>query len=267
MSHMPNAPLVYTLGVVRFPRVPEFEKFTDKFFSQIRLQYPYDEKFEQGTMRAVFDGNGFSLRQEKKTIWQYLSVNKDCGFLLNDESICFHTSNYKDSKTFLGRFKFGLDRLASVPEIGIELITMLGIRYIDLVIPEDGKTLPDYLEEWVLPKESPNVGMQILEGAYLAKYKTEMGHLNFQAARNPESIIPPDLHSPFLMKNGWIKERPQHDNFAAIDTDHITQPTEPNNKFDSAEIIDTLDRLHLIPKEVFAALGTNEAKKFWRNET
>lgn len=266
MSHMPNAPLIYTIGIVRFPRVPDFEKFTDKFFAAIRTQYPYDEKFKQVSLKPTMMDAGFSLQTVEKSIWQYLSVNKDCGFLLTDESICFHTSNYKDSKTFLDRFQFGLSRLIEIPDIGIELITMLGIRYIDLVIPDEGKELSDYLKEWTLPKESPDVDMKIHEGAYLAKYKTGMGHLNFQAARNPEGIIPPDLHSPFLVKNGWIKEAPAHGNFAVIDTDHVSSPLEPNNKFDPIEIVKKLGELHIIPKQVFAALGTPEAMEYWRKE-
>lgn len=264
MSHMPNAPLIYTIAVVRFPRVPNFEKFIDKFFEKIRTQYPHDKKFNHVSMKASMSDAGFSLEPFEKIIWQYLSVNKDCGFLLTDESVCFHTSNYKDSKTFLERFQFGLSRLIEVPEIGINLVTMLGIRYIDLVIPEEGKKLSDYLEEWTLPKESPEVKMQIQEGAYLAKYKTDMGHLNFQAARNPESIFPPDLRSPFLIENGWFKEPPQDRDFAVIDTDHITYLEEPNHKFEPNEIIKNLDALHIIPKQVFAALGTPDAIKYWR---
>ncbi|MGH1457208.1 MAG: TIGR04255 family protein [Alphaproteobacteria bacterium] len=266
MSHMPNAPLVYTIAVVRFPRVPEFETFPDKFFAQVREHYPHDKKFQHVTMKASITDEGVTMEKVDKPVWQYLSPNKDCGFLLADDSICFHTSSYIDSKAFLDRFEFGLSRLVDIPEIGIKFINMLGIRYIDLVVPEEGKNLDAYLQEWTLPKERPDVDMEILEGAYLAKYKTDMGHLNFQAARNPQNIIPPDLHSPFLVQNGWIKECPKGLNFAVIDTDHVTYPTEPNNKFSSKEIVKKLDELHMIPKQVFAALGTPEAMEYWRKE-
>ena len=99
MTHMPNAPLIYTLGVVRFTRVPEFEKFAEQFFTNIRApHYPYDEKFDQVSTIAQFGIGGINLKEDRKVIWQYLSPNKDCGFLIGDDMICFHTSKYIDFK-------------------------------------------------------------------------------------------------------------------------------------------------------------------------
>lgn len=266
MAHMPNAPLIYTLGLVRFPRVPEFEQFPDKFFAQIRKQYPYDEKFNQATMRADFGPNGITMHQDNKLVWQYLSENKDCGFLLGDEMICFHTSNYIDSKKFLERFLFGLTRLVAIKELGLNLVTAIGIRYLDLVVPQEGKALSEYLQDWVIPKENPVEGVSIQEGAYLAKYRTEIGTLNFQAIRNPVTLFPPDLQSPFLQKNGWFVEAPQVDEFAVIDTDHHAQLSEANNKFDPDSIVKMMDELHTIPKKIFESLGTPEAIRYWKGE-
>ncbi len=263
MAHMPNAPLIYTLGIVRFPRVPDFHKYPDRFFEQIRKQYPYDEKFKNVTMSADFGPNGVTLNQNEKDIWQYLSENKDCGFLLSDDMIAFHTSNYIDSTKFLERFKFGLGKLVGVEGLGVTLITSLGIRYLDLVVPEDSSPLTEYVEGWVLPKDNPVEGVAIQEGAYMAKYRTDMGFLNFQAVRNPESLFPPDLQSPFLHKNGWFKEKPSSGDFAVIDTDHVMEVSGLNNKFDPDQIVRNLDSLHVIPKRIFAALGTTKAKNYW----
>ena len=266
-SHLPNAPLIYTLGVVRFTRVPEFEKYAEKFFSKIRDQYPYDDKFDQTIMSAQVEPSGVKVRHDLKVMWQYLSVNKDCGFLLGDDMICFHTCNYQDSKKFLGRFKFGLKRLISIEGIGIDYITALGIRYIDLVVPEKDKKLSDYVESWVLPKETPDMGLEIMEGAYLAKYKTKLGYLNFQAVRNPDSLVPPDLQSPSLQKNGWLNNLRSNDtnDCVVIDTDHHMQFDADNNKFEVDKIIANLDELHLIPKKIFQEFGTKEAMKYWNS--
>lgn len=266
MAHMSNAPLIYTIGVVRFPRVPEFSKYPDKFFGQIRKQYPYDEKFNHTTMSADFGPNGVTLTPNNKDIWQYLSENKDCGFLLSDDMIAFHTSNYKDSARFIERFKFGLATLAEVEDLDVSLITSLGIRYLDLVIPKNGGLLTEYLEEWVLPKDNPVAGVAIREGAYMAKYSTNMGYLNFQAIRNPETLFPPDLQSQFLHKNGWLKAKPTCDDFAVIDTDHVMVVSEANNKFDPEQIAGNLDKLHIISKQIFGALGTEKAKKYWNSK-
>ena len=262
MSFLPSAPLIYTLAVVKFPRIPEIERFTDKFFSVIRSAYPHDEKANQATLSAELGQNGLIVKQETKVVWQYLSVNKDCGFILAEDFISFHTNNYLGSTKFLERFKFGLSRLHSIPELALEYVTGMGIRYLDLIAPQNGEPLSKYLAEWVLPRESPIEGIKILEGAYIAKYKTDMGHLSFQAIRNPQSLFPPDLQSAFLQKNGWVRERPQNGEFAIVDTDHFSELAS-THAFDVDWIIKRIDELHLIPKNVFASFGTEEAKKLW----
>ena len=61
--------------------------------------------------------------------------------------------------------------------------------------------------------------MSIIEGAYVARYKTEVGELRLQSLRNPQFTLPPELQSPLIVKNGWIRNRPGTD-FALVDIDH-----------------------------------------------
>jgi uncharacterized protein (TIGR04255 family) len=266
MPNMPNAPLIYTIGMVKFPRNPDIGQSIDKFFSRIRNDYPYDTEIEQKGVSIVMTKEGPQFKAQSKTSWQYLSTQKNWAFILGDDYFCLHTNSYLDSKDFLDKFRVGISEFAQVQEFGIKLITSLGIRYVDLVIPERKEhKLTDYLAEWVLPIESPIQDMTIVQGTYLAKYKTRLGTLNFQAIRNPERLIPPDLDASILEENGWANSMPQDREYVVIDTDHICSLESPM-EMDVDWIVRQMDQLHLIPKKVFEAFGTPKAIEYWNRE-
>lgn len=41
MTALKNAPLIYTLGMIQFPKVPGIERFIDLFLDKIRNEYPH----------------------------------------------------------------------------------------------------------------------------------------------------------------------------------------------------------------------------------
>ena len=55
MSNMPNAPLVYTIGVVRFPRVPAITKYLDDILEVLRSTYPQPDKIIYQIVRGNID--------------------------------------------------------------------------------------------------------------------------------------------------------------------------------------------------------------------
>lgn len=264
MPQLLNAPLVYTIALVRFPRIPNVEEFSDLFFSQIREHYPHDGLFVQDLVDAEIGPNGLQLRQDKRQIWQYLAPERNCGFLLANDCLCFHTNAYKDSKIFLQRFQYGLNKLQQLEGINLNYINVLGYRYVDLVTPTEESTLSDHLESWVLPKDFLSPEVEIQEGIYIAKYKTKIGTLNFQAIKNPGITLPPDLQTNFMDANKWIPQRPSTD-FAVIDTDHYSEFKQ--QAFDVDFIISHLNELHIVPsKVIFEAIGTKKAKKHWEGQ-
>ncbi len=169
---------------------------------------------------------------------------------------------YRDFPDFSNRFQKGVEPLLKVPGIGIDWVTALGIRYVNLVIAKAPHTLNDYVDSWALPIEPPRSQLSIIEGAYVARYTTSVGELRLQSLRNPQYTLPPELQSPLIVKNGWIQNRPATD-FALIDIDHsITFPQPLSMK--TKEILKHLQDLRDISKEVFTSVGTEFAHKAWR---
>jgi uncharacterized protein (TIGR04255 family) len=261
MANLKNAPLIYTLGMINFPRVPNIERFTDKFLDLIRSEYPLGDDISMPVFSANVGPEGIHVGQQETKIWQFASVDRAWGFVLTDQALCLHTSCYHDFADFSSRYEFGIKALLNIPEIGIKWISAVGIRYVDLVVSQPDEELSKYLQSWVLPVEPPSSPLEILDGAYIARYKTNLGEFRLQALRCPQFTLPPELQSPLTVKNGWVKNRPDTD-FALIDTDHSLAFNPPVN-INADDALTTLSKLHDVSKAIFNSIGTSFAKNLW----
>jgi uncharacterized protein (TIGR04255 family) len=257
VSNMPSAPLVYTIGVIRFPRIPDIGRFASAFLSAIRGTYPQFDEIALNFVRANFTVSPEGKAQiesrdnrESKT-FQFASPDKTWAFILSEELFALHTSKYLDHDDFVRRFREGLQCLLGIPGLGMEWIEAIGFRYVDLVKPLVGELLEDYLNKWVLPPTPEvDVKMELVQGMYVALYRTEDGDLRFQSLRKPPMTLPLDLNTPLVQKNGWATDTPEGD-FALIDIDQIC------SKF--------LD-LRLASRKLFDQAGTEHAMSVWRKE-
>jgi uncharacterized protein (TIGR04255 family) len=261
MTALKNTPLIYTLGMIQFPKVPGIERFIDPFLDKIRNEYPLVDEVKVPVFNADFSPQGIQIGQYESKLWQFMSVDRKWGFILTEQALCLHTVDYRDFSNFSNHFQKGLEAFLKVPGIGIDWVTALGIRYVNLVVAKGNHSLKDYLDSWVLPTEPPRSQLSIIEGAYVARYKTDIGELRLQSMRNPQYTLPPELQSPLIVKNGWIQSRPETD-FALIDIDHsitFSQPASMKTK----EILKHLKELRGISKEVFISVGTKFSHAAW----
>lgn len=258
-----NAPLIYTIGAIHFPRIPNFARFVDGIFERIRASYPqFDPTIQTSWTTAIGSDNNIRVTQSETPLWQFADAARTWGVVLSDASICLHTAHYDGFDDFVGRYETIIDALLNVPELNINITTGIGFRYVDMIVPKEGETLKDYLHSWVLPTEPPKTSSKLIEGIYVARCKTEIGEVRFSAFRNPPFTLPPDLQSGLVEKNGWLKLQPKIE-FALIDTDHFVQYTraEPLSKEFAVRILKDLRR---VGREIFDQVGTEKALETWR---
>jgi uncharacterized protein (TIGR04255 family) len=270
MPNMQNAPLIYTVAVVRFPRVPGIGKYADALLDAVRGTYPQFDEFTLSFVRANInltpDATSEIDRGESKML-QFAAPDRKWALLLTEEIFALHTSAYFDNEDFVARFKDGLRAILGVAELRIEWMEAIGFRYINLVQPRPGEALGDYLQTWVLPPK-PDIEdeeIDLLQGVYVGAYRTRFGELRFQSLRKPPVAFPIDLNNPAVEKNGWMLPPPDGD-FAIMDIDHgrHINPLEPIN----VEVIgNTLRSLRSISIKLFDQTGTEYAKKIWRGES
>ena len=263
MTNLKKAPLIYTLGMINFPQVPDIKRFKDKFFDKIRRDYPLPDEVKVRVVNTGFSAEGVHLSQQENELWQFSSIDKKWGIILTDQSLCIHTIEYYDFLNFSDRFEKNLSALLEVPTIDIEWMTSIGFRYVNLIETQDNETLDKYILSWVLPEIPPQDSLSIIEGAYFARYQTTIGELRLQALRKPPFTLPIELQSPLTIKNGWLKTRPENE-FAIVDIDHSAVCNECSMSIPNA--LEKLGNLRKQAKTVFNSIGTPFAKKYWGEE-
>lgn len=263
MSHMKNAPLIYTIGMIQFPRVPDFERFIDGFMELVRKDYPLDDRWMAQTFNAQISSEGIKMEPLETKLWQLASIDRKWGFVLNEQALFLHTSHYHDFANFLKRFEVGITALINVASINIKWMSSVGIRYVNMISTAKGTSLEEYLKPWILPSGSAPMSLEVIQGIHTVRYKTKFGGLRLQALHNPTFTLPPELNSPFIVKNGWIKDKPTTE-FALIDIDHVTTWQNPLI-FDEKEALNALTNLRGISRTIFDSIGTTKAMKIWED--
>ena len=167
MTALKHAPLIYTLGMIQFPKVPGIGRFIDLFLDKIRNEYPLVHEVKVPVFNADFSPQGIQIGQHESKLWQFMSIDRQWGFILTEQALCLHTVDYRDFSNFSSHFQKGLETFLKVPGISIDWVTALGIRYVNLVVTKANHPLKDYLDSWVLPTEPPRSQLSIIEGAYV----------------------------------------------------------------------------------------------------
>lgn len=265
MTNLPHAPLVYTLGVVHFPGVPEVQRFVPAFHDAIRAAYPFSQATSLPQVSVAMSPDGLRLDQHVAPIWQFASPDRTWAFILTPQLLALHTTAYRDHRDFADKLRYGLERLLRVEAVGIAYVEAVGVRYVDRVVPRDGERLSAYLKQSVLPPEFDELpALRIAEGVYVSRYLTDVGELRFQVLRNPPTVLPPELESPLTQQNGWTIERPTGD-FAVIDIDYGSRFAPPK-PMDVDFVCDHILALRGLAKAVFENIGTAHAMRVWKGE-
>ncbi len=262
---MLNAPLRYTLAMLRFPKVISVEKYVGAFQDHVRSDYPlFSEKISQGYELKVEDGGAqVSTRVEK--LWQFSSAERDHALLLGSDFLVLHAGKgYRGHDDFISRFTRAVEAVLRVEGLAT-LMTAVGYRYIDLVVPKtaEGETLADYLRPWAMPTDVPELqgGISLTDSAYVAGFRTPQGVLRFQALRRPPATLPPELDTPFVRDNGWVEPRPAGE-FALLDIDHARVIT-PSIAVNAGKVADGLATLQAPARELFDKAVTEHAIREW----
>ena len=63
MTALKNAPLIYTLGMIQFPKIPNIGRFVDLFLDKIRSDYPLVDEVKVPVFNADFSPQGIQIGQ------------------------------------------------------------------------------------------------------------------------------------------------------------------------------------------------------------
>lgn len=260
LGHLPNAPLVYVVGMIEYAEIPKIADNVSSIQDALRHEFP--EILPPFTINKVeinlkTDGGRQEIKQVEVTHWAMNTIDRSWGIVFSQNRLILQTSHYNHFDDFSQRFRMVMGFLAKIAEI--THTSNLGIRYIDNIIDIDGLKISTQLGQGFLSPELTEEFKPVLSRVEHV-YKSSEGHLFLRCyGLQNQSGIPEDVR---IMANQIFREQnaiaPIMSHFAILDTDHIFMPhqLEP---FDIDQVINRLGRLHEGASKAFRTAVTDNA--------
>ncbi|MGH1606235.1 TIGR04255 family protein [Yersinia proxima] len=234
-ERMANAPIYYALVQVKFTPIAAMKKYVADIQDALRVEgFPLFETHETTELRFEFKNSNEPPNPSFEPVTQWLMINpeKTAGFVLGNDFINFHTTNYITHEPFISSLMQGLNKVIEYAKPSF--INRLGLRYLDAVMPHANETVEQYL---VNELHGVDFGLQPIQSIQEAVFSTSVEPLiqsGVMVTRihkmNSQLGFPPDM-----LPNGLIP-LPQFTNteqrwHAIIDMDHYVEgymPIEPH---------------------------------------
>jgi uncharacterized protein (TIGR04255 family) len=264
LGQLPNAPLAYVLGAVKF--APQLSLSADIPNLQKRLQIEFPRFQTVKTVSIPLNSEEEDvplLPSQRAQNYEFASADNRYGVILNRETLVFHATAYTTYEDFEARMVTAFEEVGQV--LKHLFVRRIGLRYIDVVIPDAGESPDDYVSpglrcmpELSLPHRQRSglaiSEFQMAEGALVVRYAVAPGRHN----------LPPDLQSlrldlPAIMQ----RDVPQDRITGLLDFDRFFPL---KMLFDIALIKRRFGDLHDDLSMAFRELTTEHAKQVWKQE-
>lgn len=268
---MSNAPVYYVFAQVRFTPIKVMKKYIDDIQEAIRLEN-FPLFMSRSSMQLKLEQTAPNLPPEPiledVQQWHMVNASKTSGYILSNDSISFHTTDYKDHESFISNMIKGLSIVLDIAEPA--LILRVGLRYLDAVQPQHNETVEDYLCEGL---SGANLELNLVQSINEQVYKTPIGNEKLFEGYLVTRIhkmygqlgFPPDITPIGINLNDKFKntEESWH---AIIDTDHYIENNHNLyvvNEISTQEIEDYLFALHKTIRYSFDHTVSEYALKSW----
>lgn len=257
-GRLSNAPLVYVLTQVRFSAVLKMGEYVPAIQEHLRSDYPRYEQRQIEALELVPPAPSAAPVTNTVSRWLFKDRDDVSGFILDESSLVFHTSRYASFSEFKARLLSGA---AIVQEAArIPMIERVGLRYVDLITPDDGETLDQYVSPGLMgfSIDTPDVKAYNTNKQFV-NVKTKVGQLMLRFTRGQlSSPLPPDL-AALAPK---MRRKPKKSNVSAIlDTDHFS---DKGVNFNRDRLEKVVTDLHAPIAGIFKAAVTDYAVNKWR---
>jgi uncharacterized protein (TIGR04255 family) len=141
---MKNPPIFYTIGQIQFNPVLGMAKFIPDIQDSLRSRFPDFRQEKRATLQIrIGEENSAPAQAATQDRWHFIDLKKTSGYLLQPQSLVFHTTAYEDSEHFLQKVLDGISAVNKCADL--TYVDGVAIRTLDAVIPEAGLNVRDYL--------------------------------------------------------------------------------------------------------------------------
>lgn len=259
LGQLPNAPLAYVLAAVRFDAQLALEKHIPALQERLQADFPRLQTGHE-TVVQINAGSGTPPQTITAQRFDFASADNRLGIILSRETLAFHATAYRNYEDFGQRLG------AVLVHVGAELrhlfVRRIGLRYVDIIAPEEGETPDDYVAPGLRCLPALTVMSRARSGLAISEFQLEEGALVIRYAIAAGQIgLPPDLQPLALAEPDVLKRiTPATPMSALLDFDRFA-PLEET--FDASQLKARFDRLHKDHSVAFRELTTEHAKEVW----
>jgi uncharacterized protein (TIGR04255 family) len=140
---MKNPPIFYMIGLVQFNAILNMSKFIPDIQESVRSEFPDFQQGKVANIQIRLTEENSPPQAVTQDRWNFTNLSKTSGYLLQPQSLIFHTTAYETSEHFLQKV---LDGISVVNKHAtLTFVDNVAIRTLDAVIPEDDLNVRDYL--------------------------------------------------------------------------------------------------------------------------
>jgi uncharacterized protein (TIGR04255 family) len=254
MSHykkLKNQPLRFVLAEFRFSPVMNIAEYIPKIQEALRKQYPISQK---GADQAIQLGAG-GITVSTMDRWAFVSSDKKNAVSISQERLVYITADYDRFGGFSVACRQAIDVLATIVEPS--LILRIGLRYGDLIRPDEGEKVSSLINEhFVYPECLQSLG-DMQQKTTETLLQTTMGGLVIRTLHGQHGLTClPDMQGLPIT----ISQDVQPSERLILDIDHFWDAKEETVSFESNDVINKLDMLHEISREAFWKITTDYAR-------
>jgi uncharacterized protein (TIGR04255 family) len=258
--YLPGLPLVAVLAQIRFSPIAAMEKYVPAIQDELRRRgFPRfrEELIEEvGWVVRAADGNPVIDSRSQKQ-WEFTNAENTWSIRLAPDSVTLATSEYVTYENpFEENLAIALDAIHS--HATLHLVTRFGLRYVDLIQPDDGYDFPDYLDVRLLGLPAGELGMLDSFPFTQMRGPTDAGFMTIRCVfLNSGNVLPPDLTGLTLRLSRSVEAGLK---VALLDLDHTRHEEQ---EYDRDQLLESLALLHDHLDIAFRKSVTPEALERW----
>lgn len=283
MEKLRSSPLVYVLTVLEFSPNPHISKLGNEELANLTeklLEAGYPDRIISKHQLIEFQiGNeeGFSpiVRNPQRLVFR--AAGEMSAVHLSENSLALITTNYEKFEDFSTEFSKILNVISdTVKDQNKTVLKKLGLRYINLICPQDQKTLSSYFKDNISP-----IKLDIL-GDAKDKYSVSTSSVQLTDADKitikieelyapegmvhkviPEELFEPDTKAGLIINGYQYWSNIFSKNYALLDMDQ-QHTFNGSPLFDIDSVLRRQNELHEYNEKVFLSTISQEAFDEWK---
>jgi uncharacterized protein (TIGR04255 family) len=257
---MRHAPVYFTIVQARFNPIMALDDYAPKIQDRMRRDgFPDLQKGMLATFNlnmAAGEAAPAQVPVMQTARYTFANMAKTAGFILDQGSLSFQTTEYDVFGTFSETFVAGLKVVHDV--VGLGYVDRIGVRYLDAIYPKKDEEISKYLTESVLGLYGKITGSI---GHSFSETLVRVDNVNVIARtiiQDGPVGFPPDLHPMWLVLSDRFQTLSGF--HAILDTDGSY---EARTAFDLEDVATRLKSVHSAVTTSFKATVTQHAIDSW----